>query len=117
MTTLAKSHNLSREDVIDALRKSGVRDVREHFKDDVVPTVFKECGVDLKWRYTDEEMDAMTPEEMRLALSGVCGIFEKEHAFLRSSRQENTRLKQEVNRLRTRLSAPLSMRRPPISKG
>lgn len=117
VTTLAKVHNLTREEVEDALVESGVRDVRENYLDEVQPSGFKECGVELKWRYTDDEMDAMTLEEMRLALSASSGVFEQEHARLRAIEKENGRLKHEVFRLRSRLSDPLVSRRPFISKG
>lgn len=117
VTTLAKSHGLTHDEVIDALIESGVRDVRENCQDDVVPTAFIERYAPLKWRYTDEEMDAMTPEEMRLALSASCAVFEQEHSFLRAQHKENARLKQEVFRLRNRLSAPLIARRPLLPKG
>lgn len=117
VTTLAKVHNLTREEVEDALVESGVRDVRENYLDEVQPSGFEECNVDLKWRYTDEEMDNMTLEEMRLALSASSGVFEQEHAHLRAQQKENARLKQEVFRLRSRLSGPLVSRRPFISKG
>lgn len=117
VTTLAKSHGLTKQEVTDALIESGVRDVRERCQDEVVPTAFIERNAPLKWHYTDEEMDAMTPEEMRLALSASCAVFEQEHAFLRAQHKENARLKQEVYRLRNRLSGPLIARRPFLPKG
>lgn len=117
ITTLAEVHNLTTDEVVTALKESGVRDVRERCNDEVSPSSFKECGVELKWSYTDEELDEMSLEDMRLALSASVSIFEREHAFLRAKHKENGRLKQEVLRLRARLSGPLAARRPLLPKG
>lgn len=120
ITTIAHAHNLSHADVIAALRECGVTDVRER-SSDPIPEGFTPLGVDLKPVYSDEELDNMTLSQMRMALSTNASLIGKVFVETRREssclRSENTRLKQEVVRLRGRVGGSFTDRRKLIKKG
>lgn len=120
VTTIAHAHNLTHAEVIAALRECGVTDVRER-STDPIPEGYIPLGIELKPVYTDTELDEMTVDQMRMALS-TCGslvgktIMEsrREASSLRS---ENTRLRKEVIRLRARTTSTLTERMKLNKKG
>ncbi|MGF0347723.1 hypothetical protein ACQR3P_29200 [Rhodococcus sp. IEGM1300] len=109
VTSLANVHNIPREAVIAALKECGVTDVLEQITE-IFHDGFIALGFDLKPIYTDEELDEMTIDQMRLALATNASVISSSFSEMRkqvhASGSENTRLRQEVVRLKGRLSTP-----------
>lgn len=109
MTSLAKAHNIPREAVIAALKECGVTDVLEQITE-IFHDGFVAFGFDLKPVYTDEELNSMTIDQMRIALATNATVIANSLSDLRkqvhATGAENNRLRQEVVRLKGRLSTP-----------